>query len=117
MTVLSVRTHVVCSTNGVGAQECDDLGGGEASTVSHAGKNLVDRVKRKGNGPIWGGLRAILAALQELKAWGTRTVGDTDSASELDEVGDGDTRVAGNKLLLEGHNLVSAAVLQSSKSK
>ena len=72
---------------------------------------LANVVEGEGNSAIGSRAGTVLATQEELKAGCTRAVGDSDGASELDEVGGGDGALGvGDEALLERDDLVSATI-------
>ena len=78
------RVDVVGSRDGVRGEECNDLGGGEASGVRETGEDAVDGVERLRDGQVGGGLGRISAADEDVELRSTGAVAKADSASELD---------------------------------
>lgn len=73
----------------MGCEEVDQLSR-RKSTIFHTGEDFVDAVLRFRDSTIVSREGSIRTADQELKARGTCAVGDTNSASELDEIAGSD---------------------------
>lgn len=76
---------MVLSSNSVGSQKIDDLVRGEPS-ITHAGEDLISAVEGLRDGQVGGRARDVGTAGLELEARSTDTVGNTDSAGELDAI-------------------------------
>ena len=94
---------MVGTSDGVGCQQGNELGGRESSTIFHTGEDHVEGVLGLGDQTIGSGGGSVGTSAHERKAGCTRAVGNGDGSSELDEVTGSD----GVVLLEEGGQSVN----------